>query len=43
MFAIWAPLKDLETFDALLRGLEALEPPSLARGGGAPAARCSTL
>lgn len=29
MFAIWAPLKDLETFDALLRGLEALEPPSL--------------
>jgi 23S rRNA (adenine2030-N6)-methyltransferase len=22
----WAPLKDLETFDALLRGLEALQP-----------------
>ncbi len=29
VFAIWAPLKDLETFDALLRGLEALHPPSL--------------
>ena len=29
VFAIWTPLKDLETFDALLRGLEALEPPSL--------------
>ncbi len=29
IFAIWAPLKDLETFDALLRGLEALHPPSL--------------
>jgi 23S rRNA (adenine2030-N6)-methyltransferase len=29
VFAIWAPLKDLETFDALLRGLEALRPPSL--------------
>ena len=29
IFAIWAPLKDLETFDALLRGLELLEPLSL--------------
>jgi len=27
--AIWAPLKDLETFDALLRGLEAIRPSSL--------------
>jgi 23S rRNA (adenine2030-N6)-methyltransferase len=27
--AIWAPLKDLETFDALLRALEALRPISL--------------
>ena len=25
---IWLPLKDLETFDSFLRGLEALEPPS---------------
>jgi 23S rRNA (adenine2030-N6)-methyltransferase len=24
VFAIWAPVKDLETFDAFLRGLEAL-------------------
>lgn len=24
---VWAPLKDLETFDSLLRGLEALDPP----------------
>ena len=29
VFAIWAPLKDLETFDALLRRLEALKPSSL--------------
>jgi 23S rRNA (adenine2030-N6)-methyltransferase len=29
VFAIWAPVKDLETFDAFLRGLEALHPPSL--------------
>ena len=25
---IWLPLKDLETFDSFLRGLEAMEPPS---------------
>jgi 23S rRNA (adenine2030-N6)-methyltransferase len=25
---IWTPLKDLETFDSFLRGLEALNPPS---------------
>ena len=25
---IWLPLKDLETFDSFLRGLEALDPPS---------------
>jgi 23S rRNA (adenine2030-N6)-methyltransferase len=29
VFAIWAPVKDLETFDALLRRLESLGPPSL--------------
>jgi 23S rRNA (adenine2030-N6)-methyltransferase len=29
VLAIWAPLKDLETFDALLRRIEALRPPSL--------------
>ena len=29
VFAIWTPLKDLETFDALLRRLEGLDPPSL--------------
>ena len=29
VFAIWAPVKDLETLDALLRRLEALRPPSL--------------
>ncbi len=29
VIAIWAPVKDLETFDALLRALEALHPPSL--------------
>ncbi len=28
-FALWTPLKDLETFDALLRRVEALSPPSL--------------
>jgi 23S rRNA (adenine2030-N6)-methyltransferase len=28
VFLAWAPLKDLETFDALLRGVEALEPRS---------------
>ncbi len=27
--AVWAPLKDLESFDGLLRGLEALRPASL--------------
>jgi 23S rRNA (adenine2030-N6)-methyltransferase len=27
--AIWAPLKDLESYDALLRGLERLAPPDL--------------
>ncbi len=26
---VWAPLKDLETFDALLRGLEDLDPPPM--------------
>jgi 23S rRNA (adenine2030-N6)-methyltransferase len=26
---VWLPLKDLETFDAFLRGLEALDPPSV--------------
>ena len=25
---IWLPLKDLETFDSFLRGLEAMEPPA---------------
>jgi 23S rRNA (adenine2030-N6)-methyltransferase len=29
VIAIWTPLKDLETFDFLLRGLEAIDPPSL--------------
>jgi len=29
VIAIWTPLKDLETFDSLLRGLEAIDPPSL--------------
>ena len=27
VFAIWLPLKDLETFDSFLRGLEAMRPP----------------
>ena len=26
-FAVWLPLKDLETFDSFLRGLEAMRPP----------------
>ncbi len=28
VFAIWLPIKDLETFDAFLRDVEALQPPS---------------
>ena len=27
VFAVWLPLKDLETFDGFLRGLEAMRPP----------------